>query len=101
MSMRDRDPHPWYGPCDSFGPGGACSECTGVVARRDAGNRSAPQAITTTARAAVRTILLLGLGVAIGFVAHDFGRIEGWNDCVRAEARIDAEYARHRAEVGP
>jgi hypothetical protein len=23
-----REPHPWYGPCDGFGPGGECSVCT-------------------------------------------------------------------------
>lgn len=31
-TMSTDDPHPRYGPCDSFGPDGACSECTGVIA---------------------------------------------------------------------
>lgn len=26
----NRDAHPWYGPCDGFGPNGACSECKRV-----------------------------------------------------------------------
>jgi hypothetical protein len=29
------EPHPWYGPCDGFGPGHTCSECTGLVERGD------------------------------------------------------------------
>lgn len=27
--------HPWYGPCDRFGPEQSCSECLDVVTQRD------------------------------------------------------------------
>jgi hypothetical protein len=27
----EKHPHPWYGPCDGFGPGGECAECTGLI----------------------------------------------------------------------
>jgi hypothetical protein len=29
------DPHPWYGPCDGWGPDGGCSECSGLVEHND------------------------------------------------------------------
>jgi hypothetical protein len=29
--MRDGIPHPWYGPCDAFGPHGFCVECRRVT----------------------------------------------------------------------
>lgn len=29
------DPHPRYGPCDAFGPGEECSQCTGLIERID------------------------------------------------------------------
>lgn len=28
-------PHPWYGPCDAFGPNDSCAECSGWIARDD------------------------------------------------------------------
>ena len=31
--MSTLGPHPQYGPCDGFGPGGACSACTGIIER--------------------------------------------------------------------
>lgn len=27
--------HPWYGPCDAFGPNETCSQCTGLLERID------------------------------------------------------------------
>lgn len=27
--------HPYYGPCDGFGPKGECSQCTGFIERSD------------------------------------------------------------------
>lgn len=27
--------HPWYGPCDRYGPNGSCSACTGMIERSD------------------------------------------------------------------
>jgi len=27
--------HPYYGPCDAFGPNMTCSECTGLLERQD------------------------------------------------------------------
>ena len=32
-------PHPEWGPCDGYGPGGECSECTGAVASASTGGR--------------------------------------------------------------
>jgi hypothetical protein len=31
----EKHPHPWYGPCDGFGPGGECAECTGLIESSD------------------------------------------------------------------
>jgi hypothetical protein len=33
--------HPYYGPCDEFGPNGECAECTGVVQCTDGSKVSA------------------------------------------------------------
>jgi hypothetical protein len=29
------NPHPWYGPCDAFGPNETCCECQGAIERID------------------------------------------------------------------
>jgi len=35
MSADNEANHPWYGPCDGFGPYGSCSVCSNVLVRAD------------------------------------------------------------------
>ena len=41
MVDEPKTPHAWYGPCDRFGPGGACSECVGATRSETATHRPA------------------------------------------------------------
>lgn len=74
------DPHPFYGPCDGFGPKGECSVCTGVVepmayTRRP--NLRRVRAWAEYAQATWRIVRWL-LVVALAFAAGVYAESEVW-----------------------
>lgn len=64
------NPHPWYGPCDGFGPDGTCCECQQAFGHED-GSVTAMHTKEVLRRAPLRTRLKRAW-IALRQVPHAF-----------------------------